>query len=882
MDEQHLLVASKIIDCYQQRALEAQCISDIDRALQLCKQILEKPPGYLTLGYPFLSRCSKTRYSLTGRRSDLDRVIACDTAAYAIAVQHKPPYFPHFSLMPMENDRTAFTLMKDLGDNYGLRYDRYGQIEDLIGAVLWYREVRRIRPEELATDALQAVLDGLEKRLTALSELSGQRGNAVAAEAYRQDVLKVHEVTNTDENKDTSRDFEEFSRAQSGVRVWSRHWYTWLPSDELQIFKHFENPNFRDEETEEIVDPSNYTYGVEKKARRGKDSPAVDLPHWRFSAWPDDAEPKYDPKGSDSIDLLGVEECLDSVPKGHTERGRYLRDIGYAIVSCFKSLGRDLSINNAVKAAEERLQLYPEDDALYFDACRGLCIALSVRGTSTANVVELSKAVALAENALRFTRAGNKYHVQALSNLSATLAARFRLTGEASDINKAVDIAENILLCRQDDGAPFQAFYFLFCTLNDRFHEYKDVADIHRMVGLLHQMHPFRKSISLETDEPKPGDVCSALQSHYILTDGSDPFVIDEALQVAFIALAEKEHPPRLDNDCAKEAIAVALVMEIRFRKSKSIVDMDQVASMMENVAERAKQRADVINALWVRSRTLQYRFELTRDPSNLDEAIEAGLEALHRKPTKEEVRVPLLDYLSSLLEKRFTRSGAAADFEGAVRHREEMVSLRPVGHAERAKALHQLATLLAGQLKPSSENFDGEVAKVIALYQEAAGDPYSPELDRLSYALDWTDIAKLRKHASLMEAQTMTVLILEKVVALASSLEAQYLALLGNSHIWRARQVAVDAAARAFAEGRLELGVRLLEQGRNVVFRQLEQLRIQLDDIHFVAPELAKRFRSISRTLEDLAVAKSSNQIKRNVGGSEAFEAKSDSRLSR
>lgn len=81
---------------------------------------------------------------------------------------------------------------------------------------------------------------------------------------------------------------------------------------------------------------------------------------------------------------------------------------------------------------------------------------------------------------------------------------------------------------------------------------------------------------------------------------------------------------------------------------------------------------------------------------------------------------------------------------------------------------------------------------------------------------------------------------------------------LASNKRIQDARGVAVEAAALALEQGRPELAIRLLEQGRGVVFRQLGQLRAEVDDIQLVVPGLAEIFRSLSHQLEALAVTSS------------------------
>lgn len=104
------------------------------------------------------------------------------------------------------------------------------------------------------------------------------------------------------------------------------------------------------------------------------------------------------------------------------------------------------------------------------------------------------------------------------------------------------------------------------------------------------------------------------------------------------------------------------------------------------------------------------------------------------------------------------------------------------------------------------------------------------------------------------MEAHVETLGLLDLAVAQGHSLETKQSSLSSDQTLQDARAMAVDAAALAIARGGTEIGVRLLEQGRNIIFRQFGQLRTQqLKDVRVVAPELAEKFTSLSRELETL-----------------------------
>lgn len=217
---------------------------------------------------------------------------------------------------------------------------------------------------------------------------------------------------------------------------------------------------------------------------------------------------------------------------------------------------------------------------------------------------------------------------------------------------------------------------------------------------------------------------------------------------------------------------------------------------------------------------------------------------------------------MAASLVGRFERTTEDTDITRATQLWQEVLSLRPLGHIEHADALTGLAYALCYGLasRISVSNVLDESSKIIGLFREASTDVHARVLDRLSVALQWSKMAALLSDDSAMEAQAQTLLLLDNFVAQSYSMEQQYLSLLRNPDVQEARQVAVDAAASAIARGRSELAVRLLEQGRNVVFRQLGQLRTQLDDIRVVVPTLERRFTGLRAKLERLSMRSSAS----------------------
>lgn len=137
----------------------------------------------------------------------------------------------------------------------------------------------------------------------------------------------------------------------------------------------------------------------------------------------------------------------------------------------------------------------------------------------------------------------------------------------------------------------------------------------------------------------------------------------------------------------------------------------------------------------------------------------------------------------------------------------------------------------------------------------EAATDPSGRILDRLDAALVWRQFADEFNHESQLKAYVTSLNLLDAATTHYGSLETQYQELSQQSTLMYSDQVAVEAAAIAINQERVDLAIVLLEQGRARLFSQLGRYRTTMHDLEMVAPELAIRFSTLSGELDALAV---------------------------
>lgn len=145
------------------------------------------------------------------------------------------------------------------------------------------------------------------------------------------------------------------------------------------------------------------------------------------------------------------------------------------------------------------------------------------------------------------------------------------------------------------------------------------------------------------------------------------------------------------------------------------------------------------------------------------------------------------------------------------------------------------------------------EKARIISMLKDATLDVSSSVYHRLEACRTWRSLAKEYVDESELAAHTTVLRLLEESVAASPSLEKQYLQLEAHNQRRETSSAAADAAACAIEQGDLEMAVTLLEQGRDFIFRRLDDLRRPADEVRERNSDLADTFEALSRELEEL-----------------------------
>ncbi|MEU7323592.1 CHAT domain-containing protein [Streptomyces griseoviridis] len=368
---------------------------------------------------------------------------------------------------------------------------------------------------------------------------------------------------------------------------------------------------------------------------------------------------------------------------------------------------------------------------------------------------------------------------------------------------------------------------------------------------------------------------------------GAEPADLAEAFDSASAALAATpdDDPARVDR-----LAALASVLRVRFETVGDLEDLTAAIDAAETAVGLADRRgATEHTAPAVLSGLLLTRFVTLRRRGDIDRAVAVARTAVDAAPPGGETG-RALTHLAAALNARYDVLGTGEDLDGAIDALRTATGATPATHVDHPVMRLKLAVALRDRGDP--EDLDASLTILRRTAREvAARAPGDPHLGHLWSELGLTllrrpsedgepadtlgeALAAFRASTASVTASTRTrlfsafssgrlgLLTGDAAGALADYRTAveQLLPRLADRGIPRASRLAQiaqlpllagDAAAAAITAGELRSAVRLLEQGRSVIWSQLMQTRTDRSRLRAEHPAPAAEFDAICADLE-------------------------------
>ncbi|KDR73388.1 hypothetical protein GALMADRAFT_1341969 [Galerina marginata CBS 339.88] len=487
-----------------------------------------------------------------------------------------------------------------------------------------------------------------------------------------------------------------------------------------------------------------------------------------------------------------VLKMSDSIP----EKPQFLNTIGKILGARFRSTRNALDIENSVLAYYLAVRLLPIDGVEFRDIHHDYGFAVLERYNLTGKLADIDQAVESLQKAVQLTPDGRADLPGWLNDLGISFQSRFDHTGDLADISEAISAQQKAVQLTPDGCADLPSrLNDLGISFQIRFERTGDLADISEAISAQQKA----KAVQLAPDG-------HAKMSGWLSNLGNS--------------------------------------FQSRFDRTGDLADISQAISAQQKAVQLTPDgHADLPAQLNNLGISFQSRFGHTGNLADISEAISAQRKAVQLTLEGHANMPAWLNNLGISFESRFESTGDLADLAEAISAKQKAVQLTPDGHANMSTWLNNLGISFLRRFGCTDRPADVHIA--LSHFKRSATYLSGSPSIRLDAAKQWARLSQSSNLSESLEAYRTAIHLISLVAGLEQTIQKRYTNLIDLSDL------SASAAAAAFRFGQHDLALEWLEQGRSLVWRQLNDLRTPLDDLRAHNLALADNLLRVSRALE-------------------------------
>ncbi|KAG8947169.1 hypothetical protein FRC03_001156 [Tulasnella sp. 419] len=358
--------------------------------------------------------------------------------------------------------------------------------------------------------------------------------------------------------------------------------------------------------------------------------------------------------------------------------------------------------------------------------------------------------------------------IKALSFLVVALGDRYRINGNIEDLDRGILYCKGALLHLPSTHAHRAAHLeSLAACLELRFH----------ILGIYHDLYE--------------GIICGR-----------------EALSL--ISAGDPPRPGLL--------YSLASSLALRYKRTEWIEDLEaSIGHLHECLALTPASDTHRSSRLSDMSGVLVIKYKRFRDLSNLSYAIECLQEVARLESDSHAVRAATLSSLGSCLRDKYELSNDVNELEEAAKCHPEALSILPEAHPQTADHMRDLA--LVYLTYNTIEHSDLLLEQAKELLRKAVSHPQAAWHTKFNASLQ---LAPVLEGIQRLEAYQMSLRLADRCISVSASITARHESLQS----FLPGNLASEAVAYAIETGHLEKAVELLEQGRTILWSQMQRHR--------------------------------------------------------
>ncbi|KDR72557.1 hypothetical protein GALMADRAFT_753547 [Galerina marginata CBS 339.88] len=540
--------------------------------------------------------------------------------------------------------------------------------------------------------------------------------------------------------------------------------------------------------------------------------------------------------------ISSQQKAVQLTPNGHADIPNWLNNLGNSFIRCFECTGDITNISEAISSQQKAVQLTPDGHANMSGSLNNLGISLRLRFQHAGDLTDISESISSHEKAVQLTPEGHAIMPVLLNNLGNSFQCRFNRTGDLADNSEAISSQQKAVQLTPEGHAHMANWLNnLGISLQCRFEHTGDFTNISEAISL--QQRAVQLTPEGHADMPaRLNNLGNSFQCRY--ERAGDLTDISEA--ITFHQKAVRLTP---DGHANMPAHLTDLGNSFQRRFEQALAG--DPTDIFEGILFHRKAlqltpegHADIPGWLNNLGNSLLSRFESTRDLADISEAISLQQKAVQLTPEGHTDMPSWLNNLGNMLRCRFDYTGDLTNISESVSSHRKAVQLTPDGHADMPRWLNNLGTSLHNRFEQTGDQAD--VHGAISNYRRSATYVSGSPSIRLEAAARWARLATTFDSSQLLEAYGTVIDLISLVIGLEHTIRKRYTNLINIS------QLSASAAVAAFSSERHDLALEWLEQGRCLVWSQLNDLRTPLDDLRIHNPTLADDVLRVSRALEN------------------------------
>ena len=320
-------------------------------------------------------------------------------------------------------------------------------------------------------------------------------------------------------------------------------------------------------------------------------------------------------------------------------------------------------------------------------------------------------------------------------------------------------------------------------------------------------------------------------------TTYQSPEYLEEAIYRARTSFGSfKEHYP------SNMVVDLEVIAEPRFSYFGSVEGVE--ASSGNSPFSQPKPEVLKFHQACDKMESLLFGIRDCDDTTKIDEAIEKGRSVLSSSPDS-----PILDLFGNIQFQAFERTMKIKYLnESIIARRQAIESAFP--HPVRYKTYIPLFLSLLAR----SHHFPGyrtqDLNEAMELLSQVASDPHASLHLRFRIAVLWASLARRSRHSSTSTAYETAVPLMRDTALFSTTLQLQHATLA--KHVVT-QSLSLDYASYQLDHRQLEEAVESLERGRALLWSEMRHLRVSIDRLLVVDPDLGHKFAVVNRDLEGL-----------------------------